>query len=89
MNDAFVFIYFFLFAIILGASFAFMWKSMDLMFKELDKPPQKIHPEMRDIKPNDELLVFKIKEEDKLNLPLFGNFRNYIYINTHKWRYKA
>ena len=41
-----------------------MWKSMDLMFKELDKPPQKIHPEMRDIKPNDELLVFKIKEED-------------------------
>ena len=64
MNDAFVFIYFFLFAIILGASFAFMWRSMDLMFKELDKPPQKIHPEMRDIKPNDELLVFKIKEED-------------------------
>jgi hypothetical protein len=65
MNDAFVFIYFFLFAIILGASFAFMWKSMDLMFKELDKPPQKIHPEMRDIKPDDELLVFKVVEEEK------------------------
>ena len=60
----FVFIYFFFFALITGAAFAFMWKSMDLMFKELDKPPQKIHPEMRDIKPNDELLVFKIKEED-------------------------
>ena len=64
MNDTFVFIYFFLFAIILGASLAFMWKSMDLMFKELDKPPQKIHPEMKDFKSGDELLVFKVKEED-------------------------
>ena len=64
MNDVFVFIYFFFFALITGAAFAFMWRSMDLMFKELDKPTQKIHPEMRDIKPNDELLVFKIKEED-------------------------
>ena len=64
MNDAFVFIYFFLFAIILGASFAFMWKSMDLMFKELDKPTQKIHPEMKDVRSGDELLVFKVKEED-------------------------
>ena len=65
MNDAFVFIYFFLFAIILGASFAFMWKSMDLMFKQLDKPIQKIHPEMRDIKPDDKLLVFKVVEEEE------------------------
>ena len=39
---------------------------MDLMFKQLDKPIQQIHPEMRDIKPDDELLVFKVveKEED-------------------------
>ena len=64
MNDAFVFIYFILFAIILGASFAFMWKSMDLLFKEVDKPLQKIHPEMKDVKSGDELLVFKVKEED-------------------------
>ena len=65
MNDAFVFIYFFLFAIILGASFPFMWKSMDLMFKQLDKQIQKIHPEMRDIKPDDKLLVFKVVEEEE------------------------
>ena len=66
MNDAFVFIYLFLFALITGAAFAFMWRSMDLMFKQLDSPTQQIHPEMRDIKPNDELLVFKVveKEED-------------------------
>ena len=65
MNEVFVFIYLFLFAIILGASFAFMWKSMDLMFKQLDKPIQKIHPEMRDIKPDDKLLVFKVVEEEE------------------------
>ena len=65
MNDTFVFIYFLLFAIILGASFAFMWKSMDLMFKQLDRPIQQIHPEMRDIKPDDELLVFKVVEEEE------------------------
>ena len=49
-----------------GAAFAFMWRSMDLMFKQLDRPIQQIHPEMRDIKPDDELLVFKVveKEED-------------------------
>ena len=65
MIDTFTFLLFgLLFATTAGAAFAFMWRSMDLMFKELDKPPQKIHPEMRDIKPNDELLVFKIKEED-------------------------
>ena len=64
MNDSFVLIYFFLFTIVLGASFAFMWKSMDQMFKELDKPPQKIHPEMKDVRSGDELLVFKVKEKD-------------------------
>ena len=64
MNDSFILIYFFLFTIVLGASFAFMWKSMDQMFKELDKPPQKIHPEMKDVKSGDELLVFKVKEKD-------------------------
>ena len=54
MNDIFVLIYFFFFALITGAAFAFMWRSMDLMFKQLDRPIQQIHPEMRDIKPDDE-----------------------------------
>ena len=55
-----------MFAATAGAAFAFMWRSMDLMFKQLDRPIQQIHPEMRDIKPDDELLVFKVveKEED-------------------------
>ena len=63
MNEVFVLIYFFLFALITGAAFAFMWRSMDLMFKELDKPIRQIHPEMRNVKPDDELLVFKVEEE--------------------------
>ena len=53
MNEVFVLIYFFFFALITGAAFAFMWRSMDLMFKQLDKPIRQIHPEMRDIKPDD------------------------------------
>ena len=63
MNEVVVLIYFFLFALITGAAFAFMWRSMDLMFKELDKPIRQIHPEMRNVKPDDELLVFKVEEE--------------------------
>jgi len=66
MNEVFISIYFFFFALVTGAAFAFMWKSMDRLFDELDRPIQQIHPEMRDIKPDDELLVFKVveKEED-------------------------
>ena len=63
MNEVVVLIYFFLFALITGAAFAFMWRSMDLMFKELDKPIRQIHPEMRNVKPDDELLIFKVEEE--------------------------
>ena len=64
MNEVFVSIYFFFFALVTGAAFAFMWKSMDRLFDELDKPPQKIHPEMKDVRSGDELLVFKVKEKD-------------------------
>ena len=48
-----------------GAAFAFMYKSMDLVFKEMDKPKRTIHPEVRDIKEGDELLVFRAKREDE------------------------
>ena len=42
-----------------------MYKSMDLMFKEMDKPKRTIHPELRDLKEGDELLVFRAKREDE------------------------
>ena len=51
------------FAAVLGATFAFMWRSMDLLFKEVKKPIRNIHPEVKDIKQGDELLVFKVKED--------------------------
>ena len=59
-----ILIYLICFAATLGAAFAFMWRSMDLAFKEIDKPTRKIHPELEDVKAGDELLVFKVKEED-------------------------
>jgi len=65
MDEIFVFTYFFFFALIFGAAFAFMWRSMDLMFKQLDEPIRQIHPEMRNVKPDDELLVFKVVEEEE------------------------
>ena len=56
-------IYLFCFALVVGAAFAFMYRSMDLVFKELDKPKRPIHPELKDVKDGDELLVFSIKED--------------------------
>ncbi len=56
--------YFFCFSLLAGAAFAFMTKSMDLMFKEMDKPKYPIHPELKDLKEGDELLVFRTKEKD-------------------------
>jgi len=47
MMDFIELIYFFCFALVTGTAFAFMYKSMDLMFKEMDKPKRTIHPELR------------------------------------------
>ena len=56
--------YFFCFALVTGTAFAFMWRSMDLVFREIDKPSRRIHPELKDVKPGDELLVFEVKKEE-------------------------
>ena len=58
-----ILIYLICFAATLGAAFAFMWRSMDLVFKEIDKHSRKIHPELKDFKPGEELLVFKVEED--------------------------
>ena len=65
MDEIFVFTYFFFFALIFGAAFAFMWRSMDLMFKQLDEPIRQIHPEMKDVRSGEELLVFKVIEKEE------------------------
>ena len=58
-----ILVYLVCFAATLGAAFAFMWRSMDLVFRNIDKPSRRIHPELKDVKPGDELLVFEVKKE--------------------------
>ena len=62
MNEIQVLIYFSCFAVGFGATFAFMWRMMTITLKDFDKV-RTIHPELKDIKPGEELLVFKVKEE--------------------------
>jgi|TARA_A100001391_G_scaffold199069_1_gene181540 hypothetical protein len=64
MNDFSIFIYFICFAAISGGTFAFMWRMMTLTLNEIRNPYKKIHPELEDIKPGEELLVFKVKEKE-------------------------
>ena len=65
MNDVTVFIFGIGFALTAGAAFAFMWRSMGMVFKEMekyvDRPVRKpVHPEMEDVQKGDTLLVFKL-----------------------------
>ena len=68
MNDVTVFIYGIGFALTAGAAFAFMWRSMGYVFKEMDKyvdkPRKPVHPEMKEVQEGDELLVFKAEDND-------------------------
>lgn len=68
MNDLTIFIFGIGFALTAGASFAFMWRSMGYVFKQMDKyvdkPRKPVHPEMRDVENGEELLVFELKDDD-------------------------
>ena len=64
MNDLTIFIFGISFAAIVGATFAFMWKSMSIVQEELRKPQRNVHPEMRDVENGEELLVFKAEDDD-------------------------
>ena len=62
MNEITVLIYFICFAVVFGATFAFMWRMMTITLKDFDRV-RNIHPELKDVKPREELLVFQVKEE--------------------------
>ena len=67
MNDFTVFLYFIAFAVISGASFAFMWKTTTASIEALNKPKTKVpapHPEMEGVKWGEELMIFKMQETD-------------------------
>ena len=77
MNEITVLIYFICFAVVFGATFAFMWRMMSSTLREMDRKPvnsygdamrpYKIpapHPEMEGVRTGDELLVYTPEEED-------------------------
>ena len=77
MNEITVFVYLVFFVVLFGMTFAFMFKMMGSVLSDIDRKPvnsygdamraYKPHPEMKDVKDGDELLVFKSLEdlEDK------------------------
>ena len=63
MNDITIFIFGIMFASVVGATFAFMWRMTGSLLEDVKKPKRNRHPEMRDVNDGDELLVFKGLEE--------------------------
>ena len=66
MNDLSVLLYFIMFAVVVGMTFAFMYSMMKSTLREFDKPRTRgnVHPEMEDVKSGETLLVFSTEEED-------------------------
>ena len=66
MSDLSVLLYFIMFAIVVGMTFAFMYTMMRSTLREFDGPrqPRKVHPEMRDVQSGDELLVFNADDDE-------------------------
>ena len=66
MNDLSALLYFIMFAVIVGMTFAFMYSMMKSTLREFDKPTirRNVHPEMEDVKSGESLLVFTTEEEE-------------------------
>ena len=65
MNDITVFIFGLSFAAVVGATFAFMWRMTGSVLEDVKKPRRPVHPEMKDVKTGDELLVFRAEEKEE------------------------
>ena len=64
MNDLTVLLYFIMFAVVVGMTFAFMYTMMKSTLREVNYPRTKVHPEMEEVKTGDELLVFNLEKQD-------------------------
>ena len=66
MNDSLVFIYFLCFAVVVGATFAYMYAMMTSTLRDFNRQQERrnVHPEMSDVQSGEELLVFKAEDED-------------------------
>ena len=70
MSEIAVIAYLIGFAIVAGATFAFMWKMTTASLEALNKPIKKSrvpapHPEMEGVKYGEELLVFPSRKEEE------------------------
>ena len=63
MNEFTLLLYFIMFAVVVGMTFAFMYSMMKSTLREFDKP-RNVHPEMEDVKSGETLLVFSTEEDD-------------------------
>ncbi len=64
MNDLTVLLYLLCFAVVVGMTFAFMYIMMKSTLRDVDKPRTPVHPEMKEVRTGDQLLVFRQPEED-------------------------
>ena len=64
MNDLTVLLYLLCFAVVVGTTFAFMYTMMTSTLRDVDKPRTPVHPEMKEVRTGDQLLVFRQPEED-------------------------
>ena len=65
MNDVTVFIIGIMFASVVGATFAFMWRMTGSLLEDVKQPRRTVHPEMKDVQSGDELLVFKAEDTEE------------------------
>jgi len=70
MSEIAVIAYLIGFAIVAGATFAFMWKMTTASLEALNKPIKRTrvpapHPEMEGVQYGEELLIFTPKKEDE------------------------
>ena len=65
MNDVIVIVFLVCFVALFGATFAFMFKSMTMIY-QMDKPiKRRVHPEMDEVETGTELLVFRGYEDEE------------------------
>ena len=64
MNEITIVLYLVMFAVVVGMTFAFMYTTMKATLNEFNKPSRNVHPEMKDVKNGEELLIFSVDDED-------------------------
>ena len=77
MSDIAVIVYFIGFAMVAGATFAFMWKMTSASLEAMNKPIDRTkipapHPEMEGVKYGEELLVFPSRKQEEDDEPYIG-----------------